>query len=99
MSSRVCQFFPPTLVEHTQDSRVLKMSCSSASHPTRGPPYAKCAVCGSTVNLEVRREGDKTAVTFYAGRNLGWLEKSAMGTEWIGQTEAPERQVGTLSVG
>lgn len=63
----------------------------------RNPSYTKCTVCGievhftfQTVEYDKKEGGDEGAVTFHACRTLGRVEESAMGAEWIGQTEAPD---------
>lgn len=62
-----------------------------------------CAVCGGKVQFGPQQPGEeKRVVAFQAQTMLERLEKSAMGSEWIGHTEAPDfdaaRQLGTSSL-
>lgn len=65
------------------------------------PSDTACAVCGAKVDFNFQtvgdkmKRGDKRVVTFHARRMLGRLEESAMGAEWIGQSEAPDFDAGS----
>lgn len=75
----------------------------------QNPSHTDCSVSGSTVDFGVQQighdkkeGGEKRLVNFHTEIVLGHLGESAMGAEWIGQTEAPDfdsgRQLGPSSL-